>query len=88
MRTLLGRRHAEDVRVDAFLRAIRRSASCGPWCDHPAPAPTTRPLPRVVPVQTPRGEVWELDAPTRARFLDGDTVQLPRIVATASAPLR
>lgn len=87
---LLARRRAEDAETDAFVRAIRRSAYCGPWCTHPVmPAvPATVPLPRVVPVQTPAGEVWELDEMTRARFDERDTMQLPRIVLTASAPLR
>jgi hypothetical protein len=34
--TLTSRRTAEDVRVDAFVRAIRRSAHCTTACDHAA----------------------------------------------------
>ena len=42
------RRAAEDVRVDAFVRAIRRTADCTADCDHePVPTATVE-LPAIV----------------------------------------
>lgn len=77
---LLRRREAERRRVDAFVAAIRATA----------PAPL-RPMPTFIP--EPRVELvdgaWQLDGPSRARLVErDDTLELPRIVALASAPLR
>ena len=81
---LLRRRAAEDARVRAFVAAIRASADC---CEACTPAPRVAiPVPTVELIATPRGPVWTLDAASRTR-LHTDTAELPRIVATASAPL-
>jgi hypothetical protein len=75
--SLLRRREAERKRTEAFVAAIRETAP-------------TRPLPVVAVerVDTPHGPVWRLDEASRARLARTDTAELPRIVATGSAPLR
>jgi len=49
---ILRRRAIEDARVRAHIAAMRRSAECGPACDHlPAPRPAlddTVLVPRIV----------------------------------------
>lgn len=65
--SIFRRRAAERRRVDAFLAAIRSSASTTPAVE-PA-APTTVPLPRVELVVTSSGPVWALDAASRARLV-------------------
>jgi hypothetical protein len=50
------------VRVEAFLSAIKATAT-------PAPVrPLPIPLPRVEPVLTDHGTVWQLDEASRARL--------------------
>lgn len=62
--SFLRTRAAERRRVDAFLEAIRASAST----IVEAPAPATLPTPRVELVVGSRGPVWQLDRSSRARL--------------------
>lgn len=82
---VLRRIEAEQRRVDEFLAAIRVSGL------ELVEVPVARPFPvaGVECVDTPHGRVWQLDAATRARRAEvRSTVELPKIVARAAAPLR
>jgi hypothetical protein len=79
---ILRRADSERRRVDEFLAAIHASETAQPATVRPVAAP------RVERVDTAHGPVWRLDEATRARLGRTDTVELPRVVARASAPLR